>query len=151
MTAQNINFEELVDLHAEEIFSYLWRLLGENKAAEDRLQSTFQKAIQEFQNLDDKADVRIWLYAHATKEGRAYWKERKKLESSGIARKKKSSSFRAAVQKLPYNQFATLLMRKYQNLNYKEIGAAMHFTESAARSSVYRALKRLPKLLKEQD
>lgn len=151
MNSQNPKFEDLVDLHAEEIFSFLWRLIGENKAAEKRLQSTYNQAIQGFQSLDDKTDVRVWLYAIATKEGRVHWKERKKLDSSSLTRKKNTATIRETIKKLPYNQLATLVMRKYQNLSYKEIGAAMNSSESAARSSVYRALKRLPKLLKEKN
>ena len=151
LSSQKPNFEDLVDLYAEEIFSYLWRLLGQNKAAETSLQSTYQKAIQDFQGLDDQTDTRVWLYAHATKEGRAFWNERKQLISSGNTRNKKKPSIRDKVQKLPFNQLATLLMRKYQNLSYAEIGKVMNSSENAARSSVYRALKRLPKLMKVQD
>jgi len=36
-----------------------------------------------------------------------------------------------------------LIMRKYQELSYTEIAAALECTEAAARANVYQAVKRL--------
>jgi len=48
-----------------------------------------------------------------------------------------------AVETLPDQQRAALIMRKYQELSYAEIAAALECTEAAARANVYQAVKKL--------
>ena len=48
-----------------------------------------------------------------------------------------------AIEALPDQQRAALIMRKYQELSYAEIATALECTEAAARANVYQALKKL--------
>ena len=48
-----------------------------------------------------------------------------------------------AVEALPNQQRAALIMRKYQELSYAEIAAALECTDAAARANVYLAVKKL--------
>ena len=48
-----------------------------------------------------------------------------------------------AVEALPDQQHAALILRKYQELSYAEIAAALECTEAAARANVYQAVKKL--------
>jgi RNA polymerase sigma-70 factor (ECF subfamily) len=56
-----------------------------------------------------------------------------------------------AVQRLPAKQRAALMMRKYQELPYPEIGAALGCSAASARANVYQALRRLRGWLEEVD
>jgi RNA polymerase sigma factor (sigma-70 family) len=57
---------------------------------------------------------------------------------------------RQAVQKLPHMQQAALIMRKYQGLSYKEIGAALDCSAESARANVYQALKKLRRTFSQE-
>jgi RNA polymerase sigma-70 factor (ECF subfamily) len=48
-----------------------------------------------------------------------------------------------AVEALPHKQRAALLMRKYQEMHYEDIGAALECSPGTARAHVYQALKKL--------
>ncbi len=48
-----------------------------------------------------------------------------------------------AVETLPHQQRAALIMRQYQELSYDDIATALDCTAEAARANVYQALKKL--------
>jgi len=53
------------------------------------------------------------------------------------------------VMALPERQRTAVLMHKYQGLDYKEIGAVLHLSESATKSLLFRAYQTLRERLKE--
>ena len=60
-----------------------------------------------------------------------------------VERKALLEAVTRAVEALPDQQRAALIMRKYQELSYAEIAAALECTEAAARANVYQAVKKL--------
>jgi RNA polymerase sigma-70 factor (ECF subfamily) len=60
-----------------------------------------------------------------------------------VAERTQLAAVKRAVMTLPQRQQAALMMRKYQELDYSEIAAALDCSEDAARANVYQALKKL--------
>jgi len=58
-------------------------------------------------------------------------------------------AIRKHVMALPERQRTAVLMHKYQGLDYKEIGAVLHLSESATKSLLFRAYQTLRERLKE--
>ena len=56
-----------------------------------------------------------------------------------------------AVMALPERQRAALMLRKYQELEYEEIGVALGCSQESARANVYQALKKLRAIFKDED
>jgi RNA polymerase sigma-70 factor (ECF subfamily) len=154
------DFEALVDAHSAEIFGYLWRMFRETTDAEDCLQETFLRAYQAFPRLRAQTNHRAWLYKIATNTARTQLKRRQRLATHSIEidpelvpdgsslpdeldRKQLLAAVARAVEALPYQQRAALIMRKYQELDYTEIAAVLDCTQDAARANVYQALKKL--------
>ena len=154
------DFEELVERHSAEIFAYVWRLLREAHDAEDCLQETFLRAFRSYGRVRAGTNYRAWLYKIATNAARSQWKRRKRseihtadldpeLQAGGmsvadrIERQALLAAVARAVEELPDQQRAALIMRKYQELSYTEIAAALECTEAAARANVYQAVKKL--------
>ncbi len=161
-------FETLVELHSSELFGYLWRLLGEEADARDCLQETFLRAFRAYRRLRNFEHLRAWLYKIATNTARTQrarnhrheWQTVALLEPlpSGergvdvqVAERTQLAAVRQAVLALPERQRAALLLRKYQELEYGEIAAALDCSESAARANVYQALKKLRALFQDED
>ena len=153
-------FETLVDTHSTEIFGYLWRMLHNTADAEDCLQETFLRAYRAFPRLAADSNYRAWLYKIATNTARTHLKQRGRIEahttdldpelqSDGLSpadrldRQQLLAAVAHAVEALPYQQRAALIMRKYQELSYRAIANALECTEDAARANVYQALKKL--------
>ncbi len=154
------DFEELVERHSAEIFAYVWRMLRETNDAEDCLQETFLRAFRSYSRVRTGTNYRAWLYKIATNTARSQWKRRKRSETytidldpemqadgaSVIDRVEQKTLLVAvarAVEELPEQQRAALIMRKYQELSYAEIAAALECNEAAARANVYQAVKKL--------
>jgi len=161
-------FETLVEQHSRELFGYLWRLLGDEADARDGLQETFLRAFRAYGRLRTFDHLRAWLYKVATNTARSQLarNHRHSLQTGGLLESHPSSekgvevqvvertqlaAVRQAVQALPERQRAALLLRKYQELEYAEIAAALGCTESAARANIYQALKRLRAIFQDED
>src|SRR5438093_6673688 len=65
-------FEPLIEQHHDEIFAYLWRLLGKDRRrggamdVEDLVQEVFLRAYESFAGLRPNSNHRAWLYKIAT-------------------------------------------------------------------------------------
>lgn len=154
------DFDELVEQHSGEIFAYVWRMLQDAHDAEDCLQETFLRAYRSYGRVRAGSNYRAWLYKIATNTARSQWQQRKRSEihtvdldpdqqtdemsvADRVERRALLAAVTRAVEALPDQQRAALIMRKYQELSYAEIAAALECTEAAARANVYQAVKKL--------
>jgi RNA polymerase sigma-70 factor (ECF subfamily) len=150
-------FETLVELHRDEIFAYLWRLIPGDQA-EDCLQETFLRAFQAYQRTAPDSNYRAWLYKIATNVARTAHTRRQREMIRELNRPAAPDGrtlldavilsddlkiVLQAVEALPHKQRAALMMRKYQEISYKDIGVALECSPGTARAHVYQALKKL--------
>jgi RNA polymerase sigma-70 factor (ECF subfamily) len=161
-------FEELIDRHHDELFTYLWRLLGRERGSdvaldvEDLVQDVFLRAYENYARLRPDSNVRAWLYKIATncafsKLRRVkLWREKALgLESTTIQSAASSgrpilaAKLRKFVGGLPAKQKASVTLRYLQDLDYSEIAGILNCSEAAARANVYQAIQRLRSDLKE--
>jgi RNA polymerase sigma-70 factor, ECF subfamily len=155
-----MEFETLVEAYSGEMFAYVWRMLRDTADAEDCLQETFLRAYRAFSRVRAGTNYRAWLYKIATNTARTHAKQRGRLAARTIdldpelpseraapidqvVRRETIESVMRAVEALPHQQRAALIMRQYQELGYDDIAAALDCTEAAARANVYQALKKL--------
>ena len=150
-------FETLVEMHRDEIFAYLWRLIPGDQA-EDCLQETFLRAFRAYERTAPDSNYRAWLYKIATNVARTAHTRRQRemtrelrtheapegrtLLDSVIFREDLKVVLQA-VDALPHKQRAALIMRKYQEMDYIDIGDALECSPATARAHVYQALKKL--------
>jgi len=154
------DFEALVAAHSAAIFAYLWRLLRDTADAEDCLQDAFLRAYRAYGRLDGHPSPQAWLYRIATNVARTRLKQRAReavrtaaldpeLVAAGpgpaeqVSQKLERAAVAAAVDALPHQQRAALILRQYQGLPYDEIALILECSPAAARANVYQALKKL--------
>lgn len=157
---QGDEFQRLIDGYGPEIFAYLYRIFGGRMDAEDCLQETYLRAFRSFHQARPGSNYRAWLYKIATNTARTILKRNKRraqLEqrranqtvanidavADAVERKLRLARLQEAVDELPVKQRLALILRKYHELNYKEIGEALGCTADSARANVYQALRRL--------
>ena len=162
-----VDFEILIELHSRELYVYLWRLLGDEAEAQDALQDTYLRAWKAYERLDAEANVRAWLYKIAGNWARTLLKKRsrgdgysrdfvagladgRKGPGEQVAERERLIELHSAVMDLPDRQREAILMRKYQELDYAEIAAALDCSEDSARANVYQGLKKLRQTLSEE-
>ena len=66
-----------------------------------------------------------------------------------MLRRERLTAIRKTVMELPERQRNAVLMHKYQNLDYKEIGKVLDLSESATKSLLFRAYETLRQRLKD--
>jgi RNA polymerase sigma-70 factor (ECF subfamily) len=150
-------FEKLVELHRDEVFAYLWRLTPGDQA-EDCLQETFLRAFRAYKRTAPDSNYRAWLYKIATNVARTAYTRRQREMTRELIHPAAPEGrtlldsvifgddlkvVLQAVEALPHKQRAALMMRKYQEMDYKDIGAALECSPGTARAHVYQALKKL--------
>jgi RNA polymerase sigma-70 factor, ECF subfamily len=161
-------FEELIDRHHDELFAYLWRLLGKERGSdvaldvEDLVQDVFLRAYENYARLRPDSNVRAWLYKIATncaftklrrvKVSRGKFSDLDQAATSSAASPGSavmSARLRALVAELPGKQKVCVTLRYLQDLDYSEIAEILHCSEAGARANVYQAIQRLRAVLKE--
>jgi RNA polymerase sigma-70 factor (ECF subfamily) len=66
-----------------------------------------------------------------------------------LVREERMSAIRKHVMALPERQRSAVLMHKYQEMDYKEIGEVLKLSESATKSLLFRAYQTLRENLKD--
>ncbi len=164
-----LRFEQLIDRHHDELFAYLWRLLGKQRGSdvaldvEDLVQDVFLRAYENYDRLRLDSNPRAWLYKIATncaltrlrrvKNWRAKFTERERnaikscvsADSENLA-----ARVRIFVGSLPAKQKTCITLRYLQDLDYAEIAEILNCSEASARANVYQAIQRLRAALKEE-
>jgi RNA polymerase sigma-70 factor, ECF subfamily len=161
-------FEDLIDRHHDEIFSYLWRLLGQARRsdvtldAEDLVQEVFMRAYQAFPNLRQNSNQRAWLYKIATncvftklrqaksrRDNITAFKDMIELRDTSPTRGVMRQQLHAAVDQLSPKQRACVTLRYFNELDYPEIAEIVGCSEAGARANVYQAIRQLRGAFKE--
>jgi len=164
------DFESLITTHSAAVFAYLWRLLRDEADAEDVLQETYLRAFRAYPRLraEGHANPTAWLYRIATNTARTHQRRQARAVrrtaaldpalvagSAGPAevadRRQQWAAVAEAVEALPHQQRAALILRKYQELPYAEIARVLDCSEAAARANVYQAVKKLRQALAEAE
>jgi RNA polymerase sigma-70 factor (ECF subfamily) len=161
-------FEELIDRHHDEIFVYLWRLLGKTRRsdvssdAEDLVQEVFMRAYKRFSSLRPDSNYRAWLYRIATncafsklRHAKVHRDKMALIENSVTAPCQSttgnfsSGDLYAAIEQLSPKQKACVTLRYFDDLDYSEIAAIVGCSIVSARANVSQAIRQLRHALKE--
>ncbi len=165
-------FETLIERYHDEIYGYLWRLVGgagcEDGAvdAEDLTQEVFLRAYQAYTRLRPDSNYRAWLYKIATncaytalrrnsarplalEDAHQFSSDASQLPDHVVTSNETMAAIRRVIDGLPAKQHAAVIMRHVQGLEYAEIAQALGCSEDSARANVHQALRRLRRELKE--
>jgi RNA polymerase sigma-70 factor (ECF subfamily) len=161
------SFDELLRRHRVPLVNYFSRLVRDRTLAEDLAQEAFLRVYQARHRYEPEAKFTTWLYRIATNLALNALRDRKttqapaeagdeKAESpaSGIADSRPTAEeqmilsdrerlVREAVEALPQNQRAAVVLHKYQEVDYRQIGQILGVSESAVKSLLFRAYENL--------
>jgi RNA polymerase sigma factor (sigma-70 family) len=139
-------FERFYDLHREEIFAFLVRRLGRDRA-EDAFQETFLRALRGYASLRHGEHLRAWAYTIAS---RVTVDELRRREPSPPVGEPAAHDARPAyaelehlAAELPPTERAAVVLRYGYDLEYEDIGAALGSSADAARQAASSGVRRL--------
>jgi len=169
-------FGELVRRYGDSVLGYLTRMSGSRERAEDLFQETFKRVHEKAHTLRGNR-FKPWLFTIATNVAIDGMRRRKRLQvvslnqkldcadgrceefgavavadnrcepSQEAIRAEQKEQVQRAVESLPANQRATLVLAYYQQLKYREVAEVMGCSIGTVKAQMYRALKTLAQRL----
>jgi RNA polymerase sigma-70 factor (ECF subfamily) len=158
-------FRALVDGHSRSVFRLAYRMTGNEQDAEDVVQESFLRAYRQLGRFESRANFGTWLYRIVAncsvdlmraKQARHDISRSESLDAAekmpaadlpGPERLAESAEVRArvgdALQALSPLERAAFTLRHYEGRSIDEISRTLGLGTSAAKHSVFRAVKKL--------
>ena len=166
------SFELLLHRYRTPMVNFLCRMVGDAATAEDLAQEVFLRVYRAREAYEPSAKFTTWMFRIATnlalnsrrdnrhiqrqisldapapgalEEDAApldFADERPNVEHELVARDR-AAVIRRAIEALPEKQRAAVLLHKYQELDYDQIGQILNCSESALKSLLFRAYETL--------
>ena len=148
----------LFERHHLALFRYLLGLSGNRALSEDLVQEVFLRIIKYARTYDTTLAFSIWIYRMARnayfdsqrKTGREIadnalteMKSSEPIQEEIMTRKQDAAILKEALRRLPEEKREVLILSRYQNLRYDEIGRILDCEAGTVKVRVYRALKEL--------
>ena len=156
-------FDELMLRYERQIYRLCYRFTSNADDARDLAQEVFIKAFEHLTNFRRESSLKTWLYRIATNHCINHVKANahqfvevtetiRQTDSTAhleLEEKQQREHFRLMVTKLPPKQRAILELRIHEQLSYEEIAKMSNRSVSTIKASVFFALEKLRKLVKE--
>lgn len=160
-------FAELVRRHQDAVYGFAARLTRDPDRAMDMVQEAFLRAFRALGRYRGESAFRTWLFAitlNAVRSEARRRKRRGRREELGLEAAEQQSSddpgtdravteaeeaerVAQLVERLPPRQRATVVLRVYEEMSFREIGAVLGCSEGAARVNYHHAIKRLREMV----
>ncbi|MEJ7605811.1 MAG: RNA polymerase sigma factor [Bryobacteraceae bacterium] len=150
---------ELFERHHRPVFNYFYRVTGNPSLAEDLVQDVFLRMLKYRDSYQPRTSFPAWMYqvaknAHidAIRKRRleTFWKEDAPEPRSSevpaeerLAAEQDTVLLRQALASLPADKREVLVLSRYQNLKYEEIGQVLGCDANAVKQRVFRAVRAL--------
>jgi RNA polymerase sigma-70 factor (ECF subfamily) len=171
------SFETLLCRYRLPLVGYFWRMVHDQGLAEDLAQEVFLRVYRSRERYQPEARFTTWLYRIATNLALNAIRDRKDEVSESVQNDvddgpvvewfvdpqptveqrliqgDRERLIREAVETLPENQRAAVILHKYQEVDCRQIAGILRVSESAVKSLLFRAYEslrvRLEPLLRE--
>ncbi|MGZ3524201.1 MAG: RNA polymerase sigma factor [Thermodesulfobacteriota bacterium] len=170
-------FEILVNRHQTSILNLVYRFVGDRTQAKDLAQEVFVRVWQSAKTYEPKAKFTTWIYRITTNlcfnelksSRRRKWFSFNRSDEDGehtfeetlsdsapsaedlLLEKERSRQISDALQSLPENQRMAMVLKRYDDLSYQEIGQIIGCSVSAVESLLVRAKRALQEKLKNYE
>lgn len=162
------DFRKIYDNLMPVLFKVAYNVIKIEDIAEDMCHDSFIKMVEKEMQFPSMNDAKFWLIRvvknaslnkvkRKKRERKAYsraFKEDTRKPDTGeevLLKNETSEIVNEAVDMLPEKLKAVLQLKEYTDLNYKEIGRILGITEGNVKVRVFRARKKLSKLIGESD
>lgn len=158
-------FEEIVRRHASRLLGFAERFFHNRARSEEVVQEVFLRVFEARKRYVPTARFTTWLYTIATRlclnELRRSRPEERPLDVDGAgsgpatpAEELEAARLAGAIQRaldgLPANQRAALLLSRFADHSYAEIAAILGVSEAAVKSLLFRATDELHRIVRKE-
>lgn len=142
------DYNRTVDLYADALYRFILKNIKNKEKAEDIVQDSFEKLWRNFDKIDaQKAKSYLFTTAYhgfidvIRKEKRIspFEAEHEKIQSYNTSHYDLQEILHQAIDKLPPDQKAVVLLRDYEGYSYKEISEITGLSEAQVKVYIFRA------------
>ena len=169
-------FTYLIEKYHRQIVHFMFRMVHNQAVAEELAQEVFLRVYRSRASYRAEAKFTTWLYRIATNLGVNHARDNKYERAAqnvyldqpdpetgttpdvadmhasvevDMVRQERFRAIREQVMALPERQRSAVLMHKFQEMDYKQIGEVLKLSESATKSLLFRAYQTLRERLKD--
>ena len=169
-------FDVLLAKYRKPIVHFMFRMVHNQAVAEELAQEVFLRVYRSRGSYRAEAKFTTWLYRIATNLGVNHARDNKYERAAqnvyldqpdpetgttpdvadahasveqDLVRQERFQAIREQVMALPERQRSAVLMHKFQDMDYKQIGEVLKLSESATKSLLFRAYQTLRERLKD--
>lgn len=160
----NEAFDHILDKYRRPIVNFIYKIVNNSAEAEELAQEVFLRVYRARLTYEPRARFAAWIYRIATnlsfkeadrKRRMRFWHQRD--DSQGDASTEEDvfhdpmqnaenkliatemgEVIRRAIAALPRHEKTALVLRRYEELSYREIAGIMHCTEAAVKTYIHR-------------
>ena len=151
----------LFERHQTPLFNYYLRMTGERAASEDLVQDVFFRMLRYRQSFQEGTSFVTWMYRIARnarvdqfRKGRREvglmdeneQPAREPSPAESLEAEQEAALVRRALEKLPHDKRELLVLSRFQNLKYDQIGELLGCQTGAVKVRVFRALGELRRI-----
>ena len=152
---------ELFERHHGPLFGFLVKLTGQRTAAEDIVQTVFQRMLKYRHTYREDGSFTAWMYHlarnvnadHYKKQNKVsytddmeHWEKKLSVEENAHSQMSKSQDLellQKAIRMLSTDKQEMLVMTKYQGLKYEQVAEVFGITEGAVKVRMHRIMQEL--------
>ncbi len=151
----------LFDRYQQPLFSFFVRLTGDRSLSEDLVQDVFYRILRYRHTYKPGSQFRSWIYQvarNARHDNLGRQRNETALEENlhpsvvprdSVADQQESLLLRRALLQLPEEKREVLLLSRFQELSYEEIGKLLGCEVGAVKVRVFRALQALKEIARD--
>ncbi len=165
-------FEAIVQRYERQIYTFIYRMMGDVDDAYDLTQDCFVRAYRSLGNTNADLNVSAWLHRIASNACLDVLRRRKRIrwlpwdtskheqllegshaedpEGASISQETSGLVQQTLAKMSPRNR-AALIMREYEGMSCEEIGEVLGLSRSAVKSILFRAREEFRKLYPESE
>ncbi len=154
-----LSFTSMIEQYGADLYRFAWSLTRTPHDADDVYQETMLKAFKAWRKLPSDANHRAWLFRIASNTWISDRRKQQRVHQFGddqpdlpshepdtarqVVAGETLEHVTDAIEQLPPKQRTALVLRKYHDMGYEEIGQVIDASPEAARANVYEALRKL--------
>ena len=151
----------LFERHHVRLYNFLVRLTNRRELSEDLVQEVFLRILRYSQTFRGEAAFTVWMYRLARNAASDHFRKWRResltsedggeqaddapLPDEDLERGDSSAFLKAALARLPADKREVLILARYQELKYEEVGQILGCAVGTVKAKVHRALKELKK------
>ncbi|MGH9630676.1 MAG: RNA polymerase sigma factor [Bryobacteraceae bacterium] len=155
----------LFERHHRSLFNFFYRLTGRRDQSEDLVQDVFFRILKYRETYEPRTSFASWMYQVARNthadgyrktRGESPWSNevnepvsREMTIEERLGKRQEVAILRRALAALPVNKREVLILSRYHNLKYEEIGQILGCEAGAVKLRVYRAVRALGRIFSE--